>query len=89
VNLRCGWHISRGQVDHVQYSLDFQVRGPQMEPHDSCDFVSNIHYNESRIENPFLFEECRLPGYKNTVRTSQETHYVSATESSRLMLCKI
>jgi hypothetical protein len=24
-----------------------------------------------------------------TVRTSQETHYVSATESSRLMLCKI
>jgi hypothetical protein len=24
-----------------------------------------------------------------TVRTSQETHYVSATEPSRLMLCKI
>jgi hypothetical protein len=35
------------------------------------------------------FEECRLLGYKNTVRTSQETHYVSITESSRLMLCKI
>jgi hypothetical protein len=31
----------------------------------------------------------RLPGYKNPVRTSQETHYVSAAESSRLMLCKI
>jgi hypothetical protein len=35
------------------------------------------------------YEECRLLGYKNPVRTSQETHYVSATESSRLILCKI
>jgi hypothetical protein len=26
---------------------------------------------------------------KNPVRTSQETHYVSATESSQLMLCEI
>jgi hypothetical protein len=26
---------------------------------------------------------------KNPVRTSQETHYDSATEPSRLMLCKI
>jgi hypothetical protein len=34
-------------------------------------------------------EECRLLGYKNPVRTSQETHYVSAIESSRLLLCKI
>jgi hypothetical protein len=34
------------------------------------------------------YEECRLLGYKNPVRTSQETHYVSATELSRLMLCK-
>jgi hypothetical protein len=35
------------------------------------------------------YEECRLLGYKNPVRTSQETHYVSATETSQLMLCKI
>jgi hypothetical protein len=34
-------------------------------------------------------EECRLLGYENHVRTSQETHYVSATETSPLMLCKI
>jgi hypothetical protein len=33
-------------------------------------------------------EECRLLGYKNAVRTSQETHYF-ATEPSRLMLCEI
>jgi hypothetical protein len=30
-----------------------------------------------------MYEECRLLGYKNPVRTSQETHYVSATEPSR------
>jgi hypothetical protein len=35
------------------------------------------------------YEECRLLGYKNLVRTSQEKHYVSFTEPSRLMLCKI
>jgi hypothetical protein len=34
-------------------------------------------------------EECRLLGYKNPVRTSQEIHYVSSTQSSYLMLCKI
>jgi hypothetical protein len=40
-------------------------------------------------ENNRYYEEWRLLGYKNPVRTSQETHYVSATEYSRLMLCKI
>jgi hypothetical protein len=35
------------------------------------------------------YEECRLLGYKNPVRTSQETHYVSATECSQLTLFKI
>jgi hypothetical protein len=35
------------------------------------------------------YEECRLLRYKNPVCTSQETHYVSTTESSQLMLCKI
>jgi hypothetical protein len=34
------------------------------------------------------YEECRLLGYKNPVRTSQEIHYVSTTESNQLMLCK-
>jgi hypothetical protein len=34
------------------------------------------------------YEECIL-GYRTPVRTSQETHYVSTTESSQLMLCKI
>jgi hypothetical protein len=35
------------------------------------------------------YEESRFPGYKNPVRTSQETHYVSATEPGRLRPCKI
>jgi hypothetical protein len=35
------------------------------------------------------YEESRLLGYKNQVCTSQETHHVSATELSQLMLCKI
>jgi hypothetical protein len=35
------------------------------------------------------YEECRLLGFKNPVCTSQETRYVSATESSQLMLCRI
>jgi hypothetical protein len=41
------------------------------------------------IENETDCEECRLLGYISPVRNSQETHYVSATESSQLMLCKI
>jgi hypothetical protein len=35
------------------------------------------------------YEESRLLRNENPVRTSQETHYISATESSRIMLCKI
>jgi hypothetical protein len=32
------------------------------------------------------YEECRLLGYKNPVRTSHETGYLSATEFSRMLL---
>jgi hypothetical protein len=35
------------------------------------------------------YEECRLLGNKNPVRTSQETRYIYATESNWLILCKI
>jgi hypothetical protein len=35
------------------------------------------------------YEKCRMLEYKNPVDTAQETHYVSATEHSQLMLCKI
>jgi hypothetical protein len=35
------------------------------------------------------YKGCRLLGYKIPVRTSQETHYISATAINQLMLCKI
>jgi hypothetical protein len=35
------------------------------------------------------YEECRLLGYKTSVRTSQETHYASNTELSQLVQRKI
>jgi hypothetical protein len=35
------------------------------------------------------YEEYRLLAYTNPVLTSQETHHISATEASLLMLCKI
>jgi hypothetical protein len=35
------------------------------------------------------YEECRFLRYRTPVRTSQETHYLSTTESSQIMLCKI
>jgi hypothetical protein len=35
------------------------------------------------------YEKFRVLRYKTPVRTSQETYYLSATEHSRLMLCKI
>jgi hypothetical protein len=34
------------------------------------------------------YEECHLLGYKTQILRSQETHYVSATEPSQLMLCR-
>jgi hypothetical protein len=41
------------------------------------------------VKPQILCEECRLLRYKIPFRTSQETHYISATEASRLMLRKI
>jgi hypothetical protein len=35
------------------------------------------------------YEEWRLLGYRNPIRTSQETCHVSATESRQLILYKI
>jgi hypothetical protein len=33
-----------------------------------------------------VWAECRYFIYENSVRTSQETHYVSTTKTNRLML---
>jgi hypothetical protein len=46
----------------------------------------NTCYN---ILTTVICVKCRLLGHKNPVRTSQETHYVSATEPSQLILRQI
>jgi hypothetical protein len=35
------------------------------------------------------YKECRILGYKNPFLTLKKTYYFSASESSRLMLCRI
>jgi hypothetical protein len=53
---------------------------------DICDLVLVCDCGMRSLEH---LEECHLLGYKNSVHTSQERHYFSATEPNRLMLCKI
>jgi hypothetical protein len=55
-------------------------------PLQSLKFI--VFFNVTPPSN-LVYEECHLLWYKNTVRPSQETHYVSATVSNQLMLCKI
>jgi hypothetical protein len=47
------------------------------------------HSDPSRTEVKTDGEKWPLLEYKTPVRTSQETHYFSATEHSQLMRCKI
>jgi hypothetical protein len=49
----------------------------------------SVHLRKIRGAQSGHYEECYLLGYKTRVHTSQETHYVSATESNQLMLRKI
>jgi hypothetical protein len=63
-------------------------------PRDSYLLGSYVAISKERIQCKISchgrnYEECRLLGCRNPVRTSQETHYVSATESSPLMQCNI
>jgi hypothetical protein len=51
-------------------------------------FQKSTHYSGIKIHGGH-YEKCHLLGYKTPVRTSQDTHYVSTTETSQLMLCKI
>jgi hypothetical protein len=65
-----------------------------------CSYLTGAHYLSTTELSQLILckisgfhsgccKEWRLLGYKNPVRTSQETRYISATEHSRLMLCKI
>jgi hypothetical protein len=86
--LTCAWWMGRcwtlsatitartSDIARQQTSLNAQV-------------VTWIQLGYSYTPWPTAIEECHLLGYKNPVHTSQETHYLSATESNQLMLCKI
>jgi hypothetical protein len=52
-------------------------------------FPTEEHYVRFEVLTAVTMKNGRFLGYKNPVRTSQETHYVSTTESSQLMLCTI
>jgi hypothetical protein len=67
----------------VRSASPFKLRLPRAQP-DFCQRQCKIWGLHSGH-----YEERRLLGYKNSVHTSQETHYVSATEISQLILCKI
>jgi hypothetical protein len=47
------------------------------------------HSNALVVKCEVMRFEYRLLGYETPVRTSQGTYYVTATELSQLMLCKI
>jgi hypothetical protein len=59
-----------------------------LRPREHCHLTHTV-YKQDLWYHGGNYEECRLLGYKNPVRTSQETHYFSTTEPSRLMLCRI
>jgi hypothetical protein len=46
-------------------------------------------YVRTEVLTAVIMKNAVFCNTKNPVRTSQETHYVSATEPSQLMLCKI
>jgi hypothetical protein len=61
----------------------------ESKPKAGAQLSENRRFSVDELQEMSSYEECRLLGYKNPVRTSQETHYFSTTESSQLMLCKI
>jgi hypothetical protein len=78
-------------MDKVYKPVILSVVHHLLNPVDSISylFIRCLLRCDSGRRKFFSHGEPRLPGYKNPVRTSQETHYVSTTESIQLMLCKI
>jgi hypothetical protein len=81
VSRLCCRHLANWSVTLTNLNNDCTVRRKTVTRHALLEIFRGFHGGD--------YEERRLLGYKNPVHTSQETHYVSATESSRLMLCNI
>jgi hypothetical protein len=81
------WQKS-GDPRYATGSICFPLRQSGIKEYEVWDQAGRKHCPLVPI-SCYYYEECRLLGYNNPVCTSQETHYVSATESSQLMLGKI
>jgi hypothetical protein len=69
----------------AEWSKIWGFHGSGYEEHDFL-YVPATEYSQLTLCKIWGFhgsdyEECRLLGYKNPFRTSQETHYFSTTES--------
>jgi hypothetical protein len=74
----------------VTKPTDFRANSEfQFNLHETSEHPSHPQYCKIWGFHSSDYEEWCLLGYKNPVCTSQETQYVSVTESSQLMLCKI
>jgi hypothetical protein len=79
--------ITISRIEHATFRLRYRVYVSIFQDH-----FQKIYFESIRSLFFGLLsgsEKCRRLEHKNYFRTSQETRYVSATESSRLMLCKI
>jgi hypothetical protein len=95
-NFQKRWEVTCSRLEQVTYRIEISLSqevlwpsGPRIVSESRTRYFSNID-SQYKIWgfHGGDYEDCRLLGYKTPVRTSQETHYVSATEYSRLMLCK-
>jgi hypothetical protein len=90
-----GWALWwRHDVSPVRYELGFYIlQNSILHNHHRGNlksyFTTILTATLECCQTYIFIEECHHLGHKNPVRTSQETHYISATESSQLMLCKI
>jgi hypothetical protein len=77
VGTRGFYYVCMNYVNTISYIKFFAVA-----------MYNNCEGRRQQMLTFIRYEECRLLGYRNPVRTSQETHYVSTTEPSQSMLCK-
>jgi hypothetical protein len=82
------WRVLSGGWNTLSGFLNFSQR-PEYKILENATFRKLDQFRKIWGLHGGDYEECRLLGFKIPVHTSQESHYVSATEPSRLMLCKI
>jgi hypothetical protein len=84
----CGHCMSRALQYRIPELLWLYL-GKERNIYGEINFEETSKWCKIWVSHVGDYEECRLLGYRNPVRSSQETHYVSATAPSRLMLFKL